>query len=1281
MNRTSRRTPSPRHVLSPAVRRTIRHALLWAGVALVMTVLTRESGSAPFVPADFVVEDITPGANFVVPTCIAPLPDGRILVGEKRGRVWAVKNGVRHPTPLWQSDAEVLDSYDRGLMGMAVDPNYLVNHLVYFLYTVDPDSDDVEDEIEAWGRLTRYQVSFADSNVVAPASRTILFGSQWSNGPLIASGSHTVGCARFGTDGSLLISIGDGSDFTVGPDMGGLQPNAFLPGRTDPVEDIGSYRSQFIKSLCGKVLRINPVNGHGYPSNPFYDGDSASVRSRVWAYGFRNPFRFTVRPGSGSTDPADGDPGSIYLGDVGWNDWEEWNVIAGPGFNSGWPCYEGPAQQAEYWPLSPDHSGCDSIGITPNNPSPASAPIASWHHRLDYAGNPPGFLGNASVGGIFYSDTLYPAAYRGHYFHGDYGQSWIRDATMTPLDTWTSFTGFGAEMDGPVDFAREPGTGNILYSSIFTGEIRRIRYTGSVGGNTAPVAIATGIPTDGPAPLEVQFTGSSSSDADSDSLTHTWLFGDGGGAPIANPLHSYAEAGAYLAILIVSDGRGGEGRDTVPVLASPLTTFPSTPVLDDFNRPNAPLTTPWVSDVEGLAVQDGALVQTSGYGFPIWDGTVFGPDQEAYITIKTLAGSPASERDLVLKAQGITNNAAHIEIRYDATVNQVAVGTYDPGTGWLAHGAPIPASYAAGDRLGCRAYGNGTVEVYQNSTKVGTRAIVGWPYVASGGRVGLTLDAVNRGSLDDFGGGDVVFAVNNPPVAGIVSPADSSFYAAPDTVYLVGFGSDQDEPADSLDYRWDIFLHHNTHLHLAISLAGPEVEFETVDHDDGSGVWYEARLIVTDSEGLEDTTSIVLFQEADLDPSAIEVIPNPPLAGEPVEYRFHLVNRGSMTASVSRWVLTLDGVTLAQGDTVVTALDSLRISVEGAAPAAGPHLLRVRADSLGTLVETDESNNAELLALTVESPVVNTPPVAAIAAPRNGAFYAPFDPVLLASGATDAEDAPAGLILEWGVILRRSGPDSLIANPVGDSATFVTMNHEDGNGVRYEVRLRVTDSVGLVDSASVTIWPECDLTPGPINTNAVNVAAGTPVEAAFWLRNLGRHAVRRSQWHMLLDGVPLAAGDTVVARLDSVQIHVLIPGGLTAGAHALRAVADTLGQVVETNELNNASMLEMTVLATATGVTAGPVRARALSPAWPNPTRGAMSMTLDLPEAGEVGFEVLDLQGRVVRAQPSRILTAGRWTLAWDGRLDGGAAAPPGLYLVRVRAANAVFVRRIARMH
>jgi glucose/arabinose dehydrogenase len=723
------------------------------------------TATAVMVPPGFVVESAVSGGAFTVPTGLAFLPDGRMIVIEKEGSAWMVKNGVRHPTPVWSRPAEVLDFSDRGLLGVAVDPAFPTNRRVYFLYTVDPDSNGVDDDALAFGRLTRYTMrTSGDTNTVDPASRTILMGVDWRRGKLDAGTSHSIGALRWGRDGSLLVSTGEGAEF-VTLDPGGLHPAAFGPTRTDPNEDIGAFRAQDITNICGKILRIDPGTGHGYPSNPFVDGDLASARSRVWAYGLRNPFRFGVRPGTGSTDPAAGQPGALYIGEVGWGTWEEMNVASQPGQNFGWPCMEGFNPHNGYQAATPAHNGCGSVG-TPTNPSAWRPPASVWHHASPELSVPPGETGVASVGGAFYADTLYPGAYRGRYFFADYGANWIRVATFSPTHSLIGVADFGTGMNAPVDLQRHPLTGDIHYVSITTGEVRRIRWTGAVGGNAAPVARAVALPASGPAPLTVQFSGADSFDPEGDPMAYAWDFGDGGSSGQRDPVHVYAGTGTFNATLTVSDGRGGSSQSVVTVTVGPSGAFPTAGVLDRFDRPDGPLAAPWLGTT-GMAIADSALVQTCCYATPVWGGAAFGPDQEAYVTLAAIApGAP--EHDLMLKVQGTGYAAAHIEVRYDDSVPQVTIATYDPAVGWRDRGA-VSVAFVAGDQLGARARADGTVEVFKNGVKLGEASVAAWAYFAAGGRIGLTLDQAFQSRLDDFGGGDWV-PVSASPVVAVQSP-------------------------------------------------------------------------------------------------------------------------------------------------------------------------------------------------------------------------------------------------------------------------------------------------------------------------------------------------------------------------------------------------------------------------------------------------------------------------------------------------------------------------------
>ncbi len=323
--------------------------------------------AAVTLPTDFSADNMTPGQTFVAPTAIAFVPDGRMFVAEKGGRVYLVTNGVKPSTPVVDLRAEVLDKNDKGLLGIAVDPDWYHTHYLYLLYTVDPDSNNVETNPSGFGRLTRYTVGFVDSSVVLSSSRTILMGTDWNHAPIIGSPSHTIGSLRWGRDSTLLVSAGDGAEFNF-MDPGGLDPDLFAAGHADPYYDVGAFRSQDLTSLNGKILRLDRKTGHGLPSNPFWDGSAASVHSRIWAYGIRNTFRFSVKPGTGSTNPALGDPGTLYMQEVGWNDWEEINVAKVGGNNYGWPCFEGVGANDAYQAATPAHSDCSIIG-TAANPS------------------------------------------------------------------------------------------------------------------------------------------------------------------------------------------------------------------------------------------------------------------------------------------------------------------------------------------------------------------------------------------------------------------------------------------------------------------------------------------------------------------------------------------------------------------------------------------------------------------------------------------------------------------------------------------------------------------------------------------------------------------------------------------------------------------------------------------------------------------------------------------------------------------------------------------------
>ncbi|HVP05113.1 MAG TPA: S8 family serine peptidase [Dehalococcoidia bacterium] len=469
------------------------------------------------------------------PTTFDYAPDGRIFIAEKTGVVKVYKNGALLPTPLIDIHTQVNDYWDHGLLGLAVDPNFASNGYLYLLFTYENDAGDYYGF--KTGRLIRVTV-VGDTASIATAVTLLgtTIGSTCNAFPdgtdciPSDSPSHSVGGIDFGPDGLMYITLGDGAHFNF--------------------VDTNATRTQNLDLLSGKVLRINP-NGTGLPDNPYWNGNANSNRSKVWAYGVRNAFRLNVRDTTGT----------VYLGDVGWNTWEEVNIVR-KGANLGWPCYEGVPKQTGYG----DYQVCTNLWA--QGASAVLAPFYAWNHNGG---------GAAAVGGDF--STFYPPPYKDAFFFADYVQSWIKYAQVDANDNVISINDFAdSGSDGPVSF-QTAANGDIYYLAINSGELRQLHST---TGNRNPTAIATATPTNGHAPLAVQFNGSGSTDPDNDPLTYSWNFGDGGTSTQANPSHTYTTNNVYTAVLTVHDNRNGVATASIaitvgntqptPVITAPLAT-------------------------------------------------------------------------------------------------------------------------------------------------------------------------------------------------------------------------------------------------------------------------------------------------------------------------------------------------------------------------------------------------------------------------------------------------------------------------------------------------------------------------------------------------------------------------------------------------------------------------------------------------------------------------------------------------------------------------------------
>jgi glucose/arabinose dehydrogenase len=616
--------------------------------------------AAQTLPAGFVDSAV---ATVGSPTDMGFLPDGRLLITTQGGslRVYCPTNalpgcssvaasGGLLPTAALTLGGAACTGSERGLLGVAVDPNFGAGNTDIFLFYTANKSGTCKN------RVSRFVYNSASNTVGAEA---ILVDNMLST-----AGNHNGGDVKFGKDGFLYISLGDGGcDFNP---PGGCQNDNF------------AARNQNV--LTGKILRI--TRDGGIPaSNPWAatggdcrlpasDGRTGLAQCKeTFSWGHRNPFRFAFDPNAAGT--------RFYINEVGTGAFEEINDGAA-GQDYGWSCREGA------------HTRNTTAACNPTPPNMID-PIFEYPH-----GTIPGTsIGGANciTGGAFVPNGVWPAAYTGTYLVADYGAGAIFRMTTAAPYTATNFgSGFGGNSVTSLRFGPYQATQALYYATYANGgQVRRITNSTPL----PPTAVASSdVPGGAPPPVLVTFSGAGSSDPSGLPLTYMWDFGDGSGTQQTSSVtiqHSYSTLGSFTATLRVSNGTQTSSPVTVVILIAPTppgTFYTVTPcrVVDTRGTAGVPLGAPVLTCGPNPAVTTRPFTLTNKCGIPAgvkavsMNITVVGPTQPGDMRLFPTGGSVNSSNLNFVAGQTRANNAT---VRVSAS-GQLSV-TCDMQTAGSAH--------------------------------------------------------------------------------------------------------------------------------------------------------------------------------------------------------------------------------------------------------------------------------------------------------------------------------------------------------------------------------------------------------------------------------------------------------------------------------------------------------------------------------------------------------------------------------------------------------------------
>ncbi|MGH9873649.1 MAG: PQQ-dependent sugar dehydrogenase [Pyrinomonadaceae bacterium] len=264
--------------------------MFFAGALVLLSFMSQSGIHAATLPANFTETPFASG--FSSPTAMAFAPDGRLFVCQQGGQLRVFKNGALLATPFVSLTVD--SNGERGLLGVAFDPNFVSNNFVYVYYTATTP--------QVHNRVSRFTASMANPDVAQAGSEVAILDLNNLSGAT----NHNGGAIHFGPDGQLYIAVG---------------------------ENANPANAQSIGNLLGKILRINSdgtIPADNPTTFPGIPGSTTGLNRAIWSVGVRNPFTFVFQPGSGR----------MFINDVGQNTWEEINDgIAGS--NYGWSICEG----------------------------------------------------------------------------------------------------------------------------------------------------------------------------------------------------------------------------------------------------------------------------------------------------------------------------------------------------------------------------------------------------------------------------------------------------------------------------------------------------------------------------------------------------------------------------------------------------------------------------------------------------------------------------------------------------------------------------------------------------------------------------------------------------------------------------------------------------------------------------------------------------------------------------------------------------------------------------